>query len=380
MEFTHFKTAMQFRRWPRAYLPNRLTLYRKLAARALAELARRDYHLKEETAQEFACDYCSTIHYHDLDRCDHFAFCPTGEGGGIDNSCSPTGETGSGGAGQAEEIHRPEGEKRWRTPSGFVDDETQSRLESLKVPPAWKSVKLNSNPKADLQAVGVDRKGRKQAIYSAEHSERAAAEKFARLKEFTQELPKLRQRIEADINNKSIPPHEREAAAVLSLIDKTGFRIGSDRETGAEKTAFGASTLKTNHVKIEGDKVQFSFTGKKGVRINKTVHDSYLASILKDRLTTRGRLFNVTDGQVRDYLRSRDGEFKVKDFRTWKGTSVAIREIQKMRPPAEGKPFLKAQRLVAKKVARELGNTPTVALKSYIDPAAWSHWKAEHVR
>ena len=51
MEFAHFKTAMQFRRWPRAHLPNRLALYRKLAARALAELARRDYDHKFSTTQ-----------------------------------------------------------------------------------------------------------------------------------------------------------------------------------------------------------------------------------------------------------------------------------------------------------------------------------------
>ena len=303
-----------------------------------------------------------------------YEFCPTGEGGGVDPTCSP--EEGGGGGG----ISRVEGEKRWRTSSGFVDKATQSRLEVLKVPPAWKSVKLSSNPKADLQVTGIDKKGRKQAIYSAEHSERAAAEKFARLKEFTKELPQLRQRIQADLGNKSLPSYEQEAAAVLTLIDKTGFRIGSDRETGADKTAFGASTLKTNHVKIDGDRVQFGFTGKKGVRINKIVHDSQLASLLKDRLKNKGKLFNVTDGQVRDYLHSRDGEFKVKDFRTWKGTSVAIREIQKMKPPAEGKPFLKAQRIVAKKVARELGNTPIVALRSYIDPAAWHHWKAAHVK
>ena len=333
-----------------------------------------------ERKREYSCNHCGLAHYHSYGGCADFAFCPTGEGGGVDPTCSPAGRTGGGESSQKGGIFRSEGEKRWRTPGGFVDKATQSRLEALKVPPAWKDVKLSSDPKADLQVTGIDKKGRKQAIYSVEHSERASAEKFARLKEFTQELPQLRQKIEADINNKSIPPHEREAAAVLSLIDKTGFRIGSDRETGADKTAFGASTLKANHVKIDGDKVQFSFTGKKGVRINKTVHDEHLASILKGRVKTRGRLFDVTDGQVRDYLRSRDGEFKVKDFRTWKGTAVAIREIQKMKPPAEGKPFLKAQRMVARKVARELGNTPTVALKSYIDPAAWSHWKVAYVK
>lgn len=46
--------------------------------------------------KEYTCDYCGTIHYHEADTCAHFAFCPTGEGGGIDNSCSPTGEISHG--------------------------------------------------------------------------------------------------------------------------------------------------------------------------------------------------------------------------------------------------------------------------------------------
>ena len=38
--------------------------------------------------EKFICDFCYTVHYHTFRGCSHFAFCPTGEGGGIDNSCS----------------------------------------------------------------------------------------------------------------------------------------------------------------------------------------------------------------------------------------------------------------------------------------------------
>ena len=57
MEFPHFKTAMQFRRWPRALPSTRIALYRKLAARALAEIVKRDYHLPREHDQ---CDHSVT--------------------------------------------------------------------------------------------------------------------------------------------------------------------------------------------------------------------------------------------------------------------------------------------------------------------------------
>src|SRR3990167_891490 len=45
----------------------------------------------------FECDSCGKLHRHQADGCAHFAFCPTGEGGGIDPTCSPTGESAASG-------------------------------------------------------------------------------------------------------------------------------------------------------------------------------------------------------------------------------------------------------------------------------------------
>lgn len=275
-----------------------------------------------------------------------YVFCPTGEGGGIDPTCSPGGQATS----------------------------DADRRKQLRVPPAWRDVWLNPDASADLQATGVDSKGRRQYIYSAAHSERAAAEKFSRLKEFNQQLQGLRGKIAADLGKQGT---DGEAAAVLTLIDKTGFRIGSDRETQAAAKAYGATTLTADHVKVSGGKVTFSFTGKKGVEINKTIDDAKLARILAPRVKRGGRLFGATDSQVRDYLRSRDGDFKVKDFRTWTATATALAEIKSMAAPGDDRALKRAQAEVAKRVANVLGNTPAIALKSYIDPAVWSAWKTK---
>lgn len=270
-----------------------------------------------------------------------------------------------------EDDHPRDSHGQWST-SGETHD---ARRAALKIPPAWTDVKINTDPNADLQATGTDSKGRTQYRYSAEHSETAAAEKFARLKEFSKELPSIREKVAADLKDGT--PEQKEAAAVLTLIDRTGFRIGSERETGAEKDAYGASTLLSDHVTIDGDKITFNFVGKKGVDIEKTVTDRQLASLLAPRVAAGGKLFNTSDDKVRDYLHSRDGDFKVKDFRTYHGTTEALKTMQSMPIPKTAKDYEKARKEVGKVVASHLGNTPAVALTSYIDPAVFGKWKSK---
>lgn len=247
-----------------------------------------------------------------------------------------------------------------------------ARLKALRIPPAWKEVEINPDVNARLQATGKDAKGRRQYIYSAEHSAAMSAEKFARQKEFHKALPKLRATIAKDLKDPKLSPKDKEAAAVLALIDKTGFRVGSDTDTGAEKQAYGASTLQAKHVKIDGDKISFDFVGKKGVTITKTLEDKDLAKLLKPRVARGGKLFDTSDSAVRDYLHARDGDFKVKDFRTHRAMYVTLRTMKGMPRPANKKEFDAARKHIATTVAADLGNTPAIALASYIDPSVWA--------
>lgn len=235
----------------------------------------------------------------------------------------------------------------------------------LTVPPAWKELWVNVDPKGALQVRGIDAKGRRQAVYSAEHTAAAAREKFERLKDFTARFPKLVQQIEKDFDTK-------DEAKVLSLISKTGFRVGSDRDRKAKVKAYGASNLQADHIKIKGSKIDFAFTGKKGVSITHTLTDKKLADYLKDK---QGRLFQTNDLKIRSYMKEIGfGDFKVKDFRTFMGTSTALEEIKKMPVPTNEKEYAASVNAVCKVVAAQLGNTPTVAKASYISPEVWSEW------
>jgi DNA topoisomerase IB len=130
----------------------------------------------------------------------------------------------------------------------------------------------------------------------------------------------------------------------------------------------------------ENGKTYLRFTGKKGVEQNIHIEDKATAKMLTERAATAsergGKLFGVNDSQLRDYSHTLDGgSFKPKDFRTAKGTSTAAEIVKEMKPPTNAKEYKAQVREVAARVSKVLGNTPTVALQSYIHPAVFSGWR-----
>jgi DNA topoisomerase-1 len=227
---------------------------------------------------------------------------------------------------------------------------------------------------ASLIARGRDAKGRPQSVYSAKHTANQADKKFARIKELSNHLDKLDHAIERDAMT-------NDDAAALLLIRRLGMRPGSERDTGAEKHAHGATNLRAQHVTVNGNTVQFDFTGKKGVHIKLETTDPLIASALAKRLETRSgndRLFDTTEDKTRKYMRSTgvpEG-FLLKDLRTVRANVVALREIAKQgdKKPTNKVEFRKWRRQVADVVSGQLGNTPVLALASYINPAVFDSW------
>jgi DNA topoisomerase IB len=163
-----------------------------------------------------------------------------------------------------------------------------------------------------------------------------------------------------------------EPAHVMSLIHSTGIRPGSLKETGAKVQAFGATTLEGRHVIETSEGLRLQFVGKKGVAIDIPVTDNNVSKMLLSRKKIAGdsgKLFDVTDNDLRTYTKKLNGGgFKPKDFRTLKGTSVAMKEVSKLSIAKNMTEYKKYVMGVAKKVSVLLGNTPSIALKSYINP------------
>lgn len=249
-------------------------------------------------------------------------------------------------------------------------------LEGVNIFAGWSNVQVSTDPKAELLVTAFDSKGRRQSLYSKAHWTKAAAVKFARTREGLQK----REAIIKENNVNRTDPAKREDADVMMLILQTGIRPGSTNDTKAAVKAYGATTLEGRHVVVAAGKVRLRFTGKKGVSLDIPVEDKEIAQMLQERKKSAGdsgKLFATDNNKLLKYAHSLDGgKFKTKDFRTIIGTKTAIDEIAKVNAvPKTKKEYVAQVKMIAKIVSEKLGNTPTVALQSYIDPSVFSAWR-----
>jgi DNA topoisomerase-1 len=259
------------------------------------------------------------------------------------------------------------------------DRETLKRIKSLAIPPAWTDVWICPHPNGHLQATGRDNKGRKQYRYHARWRNVRDENKYDRMLEFGQVLPKIRKRTERDLAKPGLP-REKVLAAIVRLLETTLIRVGNE-EYARNNNSFGLTTMRDKHVRVDGGEIRFRFRGKSGVKHDVDLTDRQLATIVKRCRDLPGQeLFQYLDesGQqqiigsadVNDYLREITGsDFTAKDFRTWAGTvlaALALQEFNSFNSQTEAKHHIVR---AIENVAKRLGNTPSVCRKAYVHPA-----------
>jgi DNA topoisomerase-1 len=252
------------------------------------------------------------------------------------------------------------------------------RIRKLAIPPAWTNVWICHDENGHIQATGFDLRGRKQYRYHSMWNTLRNETKFHRLYEFGKLLPSIRLKLEEDLAKKELS-EEKVLATVVSLMERTYIRVGND---DYEKLygSYGLTTLKDNHVKIEGDKVFFSFKGKKGIDQKITLKNKRLARMVKQCRDIPGKeLFQYYDvegnrkpidsGMVNRYIKDASGgDFTAKDFRTWAGTLNIIRAFKSI-GESESETDCKKKIVAAlDEVSKQLGNTRTVCKKYYVHP------------
>ena len=257
------------------------------------------------------------------------------------------------------------------------DEKVLARIARLRIPPAWRDVRVARGDGAPLQAVGIDRKGRTQYLYHPRFRAQREEEKFRRVVEFGEALPSLRRRVRADLQGSDLR-RQRVLASMVRLIDQGFFRIGNDKSAQSEST-YGLSTIRGSHVKVEGDAVLFDYVGKWKKKHERVIKDPDVAAIVAHlkksqgpelfKFAQNGRLVDVKDRHVNDYIQAAIGkDFTAKDFRTWAGTllcSIALAMQGQGTSKAERKRRVR-KAIVA--TAEQLGNTPAVCRSSYICP------------
>jgi DNA topoisomerase I len=258
------------------------------------------------------------------------------------------------------------------------DEKTLERIQKLAIPPAWTDVWICPRPNGHLQATGRDARGRKQYRYHANWREVRDETKFGRMIAFGDSLPKIRERIDRDMSQRGLG-REKVLATVVKLLETTLIRVGN-KEYVKQNNSFGLTTLRDQHVDVDGATLRFEFRGKSGKEHSVEVQDRRLARIVKQCRDVPGqKLFQYLDGNgerqsvssedVNAYLRETTGEdFSAKDFRTWGGTVLALSALLEVGACESEREANKAVVEAIKHVSGQLGNRPAICRKYYVHP------------
>jgi DNA topoisomerase-1 len=259
-----------------------------------------------------------------------------------------------------------------------VDDSaTLARIDALVIPPAWRDVWISAEPNAHLQATGLDTKGRRQYRYHPAWRERRDVEKFADMLAFAARLPQLRSVVRGRLEGDGVT-RERVLGLAIRLLDVGLFRVGWDRYA-RDNGHVGLMTLRRDQVRLEEFAARFDYVAKAGKRRRMTVRDAQVVRALgplrrrrsgpEELLAFRasGDWHRLLAADVNNGLRSwAGGPFSAKEFRTWEATVLAA--VALARADAEGRRGKRAIDRAVREVSTALGNTPTVARASYVDP------------
>ncbi len=294
---------------------------------------------------------------------------------------------------------RQPGLRRMKTAKGFRytdpegapvrDADTLARIKSLVIPPAWTDVWITKHANGHLQATGRDARGRKQSRYHPHWRTVRDATKYERIALFAKALPRIRERVEHDLQRPGMP-REKVLATIIKLMEETHIRIGN-AEYAKDNHSYGLTTMRNKHVVVHGSTITFDFKGKSGVHHTIDLSDKRLARIIKrcedipgyelfQYLDHDGNHHHIDSQDVNDYLREITGEhFTAKDFRTWAGSVLAndlLRQFEPFTTATQAKKNV-VQAITA--VAAQLGNTPSVCRKCYVHPAVLEAYLSGHM-
>lgn len=286
----------------------------------------------------------------------------------------PDQQVHAGSRGGMEKIPTANPKTRSATPG---DIERIGRDHNYKVPSHWVDVQVPEDADSYLVVKGKDANGKWHYVYTAERIQQQSDKKWQRVAELDSAMPKLDSRLDTDLGKMDAD------ATVVGIMRHTGCRVGDEsaiRGRLVKDATYGASTLRAKHVTVnESGSVSLDFVGKDGVRQRYLIKDPKLAAAIAHHAQGKSRndpLFpSTSDASTMKYLREATGlpNAKNHDLRTHMANAVALASKGK-RPPKTKKEFQERRKAIGEKVAKQLGNTPAVALSTYVNPIVFADW------
>ncbi|MGH3566978.1 MAG: DNA topoisomerase IB [Pseudonocardia sp.] len=269
-----------------------------------------------------------------------------------------------------------------------TDPAEVARVKALVIPPAWQEVWICPDPSGHIQAVGTDAAGRRQYRYHDEWRRQRDAAKHDRVLTLGRRMAAVREEVARRLDQRGLG-RDRVLAAAVRMLDIGVFRAGGEQyapgDDDEEDGTFGLATLRREHVRLQRGAVRFCYAAKGGVARELELRDPALHKVVNGLLRRRGGGDDLLAFRVRkDWhdVRSEDlntivkelaGEqYTAKDLRTWNATVLAAVRLAVAVAGGGVPASVRARRRVVNQaigdVSDHLGNTPTVARASYVDP------------
>lgn len=272
----------------------------------------------------------------------------------------------------------------------IADKAALARFRALAIPPAYSQVRIASDERAHIQAVGRDEAGRLQYRYHPEWERRRENRKALNMVKLLRTLPRIRAAVRRDLASPKLDRNKAIACAV-ALIDSTHIRVGGTayaRDNGSH----GAATLLKRHLTIKAGRVELRFRGKGGKPIRCMTDDAALARALgRLRALSGPRLFQfvsadgalhpIEAGDINAYLRDISGiDVTAKDLRLLGASKWAVQELAALTPALNIAGRKRQIAAVIRQVSYHLVNTPAVARKSYVPALILDSFKTGKLR
>ena len=168
-------------------------------------------------------------------------------------------------------------------------------------------------------------------------------EKFDKALELREVLPEIQRHVEENLTAEDL--RRRKTATVTFLIDHCKFRVGDEKDEEEEAETIGASTLKPEHLKFNGDgTVTFDFLGKDSVRhlLCVQVPEQVVQNLKEFSAEPDDALFNGVDSKrVSDFLDEVKTGLSAKVFRTHYATTAVEGKLSATEVDPEAPDYLK---------------------------------------
>lgn len=177
---------------------------------------------------------------------------------------------------------------------------------------------------------------------SSSFKQKKDIEKFDKAKEFRRNLPRVKRHILRNLESEDLK--RRKIATVCYLIDKLKIRVGDEKDPDEADTV-GASTLRKEHIKINGDgTVSFNFLGKDSVPhiFTTKLPDKVIENLKEFSANSESVLFEgVRSSHVSEFLDEVMTGLSAKVFRTLYSSDAVKKKLDKTPVESEDPQYVK---------------------------------------